>query len=85
VIALGSVPFWSPDGSRIAYTIRCDPDPSYSCGGFGAKANPPGLAIADADGSNVKEFGYGASGPWFPLADPSSLPTGVSSSEQARG
>jgi hypothetical protein len=25
-----------------------------------------GLAIADADGSNVREFGFGASGPWHP-------------------
>jgi Tol biopolymer transport system component len=49
-------PHWSPDGSRIAYTIECElTDPS--CGG---------LAIADADGSNVREFGFAASGPWHP-------------------
>ncbi len=41
-------PYWSPDGSQIAYTIGS------------------GLAIADADGSNVREFGFGASGPWHP-------------------
>ena len=72
MIALGSVPFWSPDGSRIAYSILCDPDPGYSCAWLDASANPPGLAIADADGSNVREFGYGASGPWFPFADAAS-------------
>jgi Tol biopolymer transport system component len=52
--ALG--PNWSPDGSQIAYTIECDLT-DVSCGG---------LAIADADGSNVREFGYAASGPWHP-------------------
>lgn len=48
VIPGGGRPFWSPDGSHIAYQ--------------GAS----GLAIADADGSNVREFGFGASGPWHP-------------------
>jgi Tol biopolymer transport system component len=56
VIAGGIDPHWSPDGSQIAYTIECElTDPS--CGG---------LAIADADGSNVREFGFAASGPWHP-------------------
>ena len=48
VIADGHSPYWSPDGSQIAYTTGS------------------GLAIADADGSNVREFGFGASGPWHP-------------------
>jgi hypothetical protein len=52
--ALG--PNWSPDGSQIAYTIECDLE-DVTCGG---------LAIADADGSNVREFGFAASGPWHP-------------------
>jgi Tol biopolymer transport system component len=51
-------PYWSPDGSQIAYTTGC-------VGGAGS-ANRAGcnLAIADANGSNVREFSYGASGPW---------------------
>jgi len=86
VIALGSVPFWSPDGSRIAYTIRCDSDSGYSCAWFDAKANPPGLAIADADGTHVKEFGYGVSGPWFPFGDAAASSTaGPPSSDGANG
>ena len=53
-------PYWSPDGSQIAYTTGC-------FGGAGS-ADRVGcdLAIADADGSNVREFSYGASGPWHP-------------------
>jgi Tol biopolymer transport system component len=54
VIARGDQPHWSPDGSEIAYTV-CSEGP----GGCG-------LAIADSDGSNVREFGFGASGPWHP-------------------
>ncbi len=51
-------PYWSPDGSQIAYTTGC-------VEGAGA-ANRDGcnLATADADGSNVLTFGFGASGPW---------------------
>ena len=48
VITDGSSPYWSPDGSQIAYN------------------GPSGLAIADADGSNVRAFGFAASGPWHP-------------------
>jgi Tol biopolymer transport system component len=55
VITGGLSPYWSPDGSQIAYTIECDPD--LSCGG---------LAIADADGSNIRGVGFAASGPWHP-------------------
>lgn len=56
IITGGMSPYWSPNGSRIAYTIECDLSDT-SCGG---------LAIADADGSNVREFGFAASGPWHP-------------------
>jgi hypothetical protein len=48
VITDGSSPFWSPDGSQIAYN------------------GPSGLAIADADGSNIRAFGFASSGPWHP-------------------
>jgi hypothetical protein len=50
VIAPGFNPYWSPDGSQIAYV----------------PVGSPGLSIADADGSNVRTFGVGASGPWHP-------------------
>jgi hypothetical protein len=53
-------PYWSPDGSEIAFTTGC-------LNGAGA-ADRVGciLAIADADGGNPRQFGYGASGPWHP-------------------
>ncbi len=47
VITHGDRPYWSPDGSQIAYTIAWLEDPD-GCG----------LAIADADGSNVLTFGH---------------------------
>ncbi len=51
VITGGFNPYWSPDGSQIAYLV---PGGSH------------GLTIADADGSNVRAFGFAASGPWHP-------------------
>ena len=53
-------PVWSPDGSEIAYTTGCV---------MGAGAESRGgctLAIADADGSNVRTLGFSGSGPWHP-------------------
>jgi Tol biopolymer transport system component len=44
----GRIPYWSPDGSQIAYV------------------SGRSLAIADADGSNVRKFGFAVSGPWHP-------------------
>lgn len=57
VITGGANPFWSPDGSQIAYAV------------FGSSS---GLRIVDADGSNARSFFVGESGPWHPgAADPS--------------
>jgi Tol biopolymer transport system component len=53
-------PYWSPDGSRIAYTTGCgDGAGSVNRGGCH-------LAIADSDGSNVLHLRYSTSGPWHP-------------------
>jgi hypothetical protein len=53
-------PYWSPDGSRIAYTTGCDAED--------AEGQVLGcvLTIANADGSNVQQVGAGVSGPWHP-------------------
>ena len=70
-------PYWSPDGSQIAYTTGC-------VEGAGA-ANRDGchLAIADTDGSSVRTFGFPTSGPWHPAQitsdAPSSAPTPLAS------
>lgn len=50
----GTSPYWSPDGSQIAYTVAWP----YSEHGV--------LAIVDADGSNDRAFDFGVSGPWHP-------------------
>ena len=78
VITGGESPYWSPDGTHIAYRIPCEERPNDSCPEgsilrsqyeaqpslFGGRS--AGLAIADADGSNVRAFGFAASGPWHP-------------------
>jgi Tol biopolymer transport system component len=75
VITGGISPYWSPDGSQIAYTILCPgascPEGSILRSQFDAQpirfgGGSAGLAIADADGSNVRELGFAASGPWHP-------------------
>jgi Tol biopolymer transport system component len=65
VISGALSPYWSPDGSRIAYDVECELT-DVSCGG---------LAIADADGSNVREFSFAASGPWHPDVEAIDEPT----------
>jgi Tol biopolymer transport system component len=47
----GANPYWSPDGSQIAYVVL---------------GGSPGFSIADADGSNVQVFDFGGVGPWHP-------------------
>jgi len=55
--SMAASPYWSPDGSQIAYTTGCTGgDDREGCT----------LAIADADGTNVRESGVGMSGPWHP-------------------
>jgi hypothetical protein len=54
------LPYWSPDGSQIAYTTGCLE------GARAANREGCHLAVADADGSNVLAFGSAASGPWHP-------------------
>lgn len=56
VITGGFNAHWSPDGSQIAYMLPYG-DPL-------AAGRP--LAIADADGSNVRVFDFGGVGPWHP-------------------
>ena len=56
VITGGMNPFWSPDGSQIAYILPY---------GEPLTAGRP-LVIADADGSNVRVFDFGGVGPWHP-------------------
>jgi dipeptidyl aminopeptidase/acylaminoacyl peptidase len=52
LITDGFLPYWSPDGSQLAYV-------PISEGEHG------GIAIANADGSNARELDYAtASGPW---------------------
>ena len=91
VIDGGISPYWSPDGSQIAYSIPCEEQPEVGCpeGSISRSEwdpqpgdNPAGLAIADADGSNVRPFGFAASGPWHPGAPveqpvPTPTPTSV--------
>jgi Tol biopolymer transport system component len=55
-------PFWSPDGSQIAYETGCTDGAGF--------ANEDGclLAIANADGSNVHTISGARPGPWHPGA-----------------
>jgi Tol biopolymer transport system component len=57
----GRDPYWSPDGTRISYRLG-HLSQNQSSWVFGP------LMIAAADGTEVQQFGYAASGPWNPLA-----------------
>ncbi len=65
-ITRGDGPYWSPDGSQIAYTVACTELPE-GCG----------LAIAAADGSNTRKLGVGTSGPWHPAPIRPTGPSGT--------
>jgi hypothetical protein len=72
----GVAPFWSPDGSRIAFTIPCDEHPDRRCAKGSelrtrwapAVGDPQaGLAIVNMGNLSFQAFGFAASGPWHPL------------------
>ena len=63
VIAPGFLPYWSPDGSQIAYTVQCYED-TEGCPSIDGSDSV--LAVADADGSHARTFSFATSGPWHP-------------------
>src|SRR6266545_1841190 len=59
------IPYWSPDGSRIAFEVVWTRDVPLTHRG---PLTIPRLAIANADGTHVQVFQYPArAGPWNPL------------------
>jgi Tol biopolymer transport system component len=51
-----STPVWSPDGSKIAFSVLR----------FGVGIQPERIAVMDASGENLKELGAGISPSWSP-------------------
>ena len=72
VIPGGVDPYWSPDGTRIAYRI---PPPSavFDCLSCGLGT----LEIAALDGTHAQRFGSAEPGPWNPLGQPEPEVAGV--------
>jgi Tol biopolymer transport system component len=70
VLPDGTYPYLSPDGSRISYQPRDEQSGAFFP-----------LEIAAADGTHVVEFGYGGSGPWYPLVHPEPEVVGREASE----
>ena len=58
----GADPYWSPDGTRLAYRIGA-PEHCRGCS-IGT------LEIAALDGTHLQEFGSAEPGPWNPLVQP---------------
>ena len=59
---------FAPDGSDFTEAITGESGAHWSPDGsqIAYGEAPLGLSIADADGSNVRTFGFGAAGPWHP-------------------
>ena len=60
---------FAPDGSDFTKVITGGTTRTGRPTGPRSRTGParnPGLSIADADGSNVRTFGFGVSGPWHP-------------------
>ena len=58
-------PQWSPDGRSIA--MECARDPQIAMPGAPTPADPVGICVVDADGSNLRKIADGGSHPtWSP-------------------
>jgi hypothetical protein len=69
----GAYPYWSPDGTRIAYIAVPDFERFERSGGWAVTSIAGSLGtleIAAVDGTHVQEFGYAEPGPWNPLVQP---------------
>jgi Tol biopolymer transport system component len=72
----GRDPYWSPDGTRLSYRL------GHLSQNHKRWVFTP-LMVAAADGTQVVEFGYAASGPWNPLVQPESEVVEVPTASEA--